>query len=59
MPIHTRPSRGRSCGGTSAHSRRLNQHGIAHRYKEFPDNHTGIDYRMDENLPFLAQALSA
>ena len=40
-------------------SRRLNQHGIAHRYKEFPDNHTGIDYRMDESLPFLTQALFA
>ena len=25
---------------------------------DFPDNHTGVDYRMDESLPFLAQALS-
>jgi hypothetical protein len=27
---------------------------------EFPNNHTGVDYRMDESesLPFLAQALS-
>jgi hypothetical protein len=31
--------------------------GIAHRYEEFPDNHSGVDYRMDESLPFLAQAL--
>jgi hypothetical protein len=23
-----------------------------------PDNHSGVDYRMDESLPFLAQALS-
>jgi enterochelin esterase-like enzyme len=38
--------------------RRLNQLGIGHRYDEFPDNHTGVDYRMDESLPFLAQALS-
>jgi len=38
--------------------RRLNELGIAHRYEEFPDNHTGVDYRMDESLPFLAQALS-
>jgi hypothetical protein len=38
--------------------RRVNQLGIAHRYEEFPDNHTGVDYRMDESLPFLAQALS-
>jgi S-formylglutathione hydrolase FrmB len=39
--------------------RRLNQLGIAHRYEEFPDNHTNVDYRMDESLPFLAQALSS
>jgi S-formylglutathione hydrolase FrmB len=38
--------------------RRLNDLGIAHRYEEFPDNHTSVDYRMDESLPFLAQALS-
>ena len=38
--------------------RRLNEIGIAHRYEEFPDNHSGIDYRMDESLPFLAAALS-
>jgi hypothetical protein len=38
--------------------RRLNELGIAHRHEEFPDNHTGVDYRMDESLPFLAQALS-
>jgi hypothetical protein len=38
--------------------RRLNELGIVHRYEEFPDNHNGIDYRMDESLPFLAQALS-
>jgi len=38
--------------------RLLNERGIAHRYEEFPDNHTGVDYRIDESLPFLAQALS-
>ena len=38
--------------------RRLKELGISHRYEEFPDNHTGVDYRMDESLPFLAQALS-
>jgi S-formylglutathione hydrolase FrmB len=38
--------------------RRLNELGIAHRYEEFPDNHSSVDYRMDESLPFLAQALS-
>jgi hypothetical protein len=39
--------------------RRLNELGIAHRYEEFADNHSGVDYRMDESLPFLAQALSS
>ena len=38
--------------------RRLKELGIAHRYEEFPDNHTAVDYRMDESLPFLAKALS-
>jgi hypothetical protein len=36
----------------------LNELGIAHRYEEFPNNHTGVDYQMDESLLFLAQALS-
>jgi hypothetical protein len=38
--------------------RRLNELGVAHRYEEFADNHTAVDYRMDESLPFIAQALS-
>jgi hypothetical protein len=38
--------------------RRLNELDTAHRYEEFTDNHSGVDYRMDESLPFLAQALS-
>jgi S-formylglutathione hydrolase FrmB len=38
--------------------RRLNELGIVHRYDEFPDNHSGVDYRMDESLPFLVHALS-
>ena len=29
-----------------------------HVYEEFPDNHSGVDYRMDLSLPFLAKALS-
>jgi enterochelin esterase-like enzyme len=40
-------------------AKRLKTLGIAHRYEEFPDNHTGVDYRMDESLPFLVQAISA
>jgi hypothetical protein len=38
--------------------RRLTELGIAHRYEAFSDNHTGVDYRMDESLPFLAGALA-
>ena len=38
--------------------RRLNELGITYRYEEFADNHTSVDYRMDESLPFLAAALS-
>jgi S-formylglutathione hydrolase FrmB len=40
-------------------SRRLHEHGIAHRYEEFDDDHSDIDYRMDVSLPFLAKALKA
>ncbi len=32
---------------------------IPHRYEEFADDHSDIDYRMDVSLPFLARALSA
>jgi len=39
--------------------RSLTRLGIAHRYEEFSDNHTSVDYRMDESLPYLAQALSS
>jgi enterochelin esterase-like enzyme len=39
--------------------RRLEQAGVAHRYEEFADTHTAIDYRMDISLPYLAAALSA
>jgi len=39
--------------------RRLGQLGIAHRYEEFADNHSNVDYRMDESLPYLVNALSA
>jgi len=39
--------------------RRLNDLGIAHRYEEFPDNHSSVDYRMDESLPFLVTTLES
>jgi enterochelin esterase-like enzyme len=38
--------------------RKLEQAGIAHRYEEFHDNHSSVDYRMDRSLPLMAQALS-
>lgn len=37
--------------------RRLTDLGVDHRYEEFPDDHSGIDYRMDVSLPYLAGAL--
>jgi enterochelin esterase-like enzyme len=37
--------------------RALERLGIAHTYEEFPDDHTAVDYRMDESLPFLDKAL--
>jgi hypothetical protein len=36
----------------------LEERGIAHRYEEFPDDHSSVDYRMDESLPYLAKVLS-
>jgi len=36
---------------------RLQDMGVSHRYEEFPDDHSGIDYRMDVSLPFLVEAL--
>lgn len=39
--------------------RTLERHGVPHIYEEFPDDHSGIDYRMDRSLPVLAKALSA
>ena len=38
-------------------SKRLAAAGIRHRYHEFDDNHSDIDYRMDTSLPFLYRAL--
>ena len=45
--------------GARRFARRLNELGIAHRYEEFSDNHSNVDYRMDVSLPLLAAALSA
>ena len=46
------------CTGARRFVRRLNELGVPQRYAEFSDNHIGVDYRMDESLPFLALALS-
>ena len=43
--------------GTRILSKRLAEAGIRHRYEEFDDTHSDIDYRMDVSLPFLAKAL--
>lgn len=37
--------------------RKLRDAGVEHIYHEFDDNHSSIDYRMDECLPFLAKTL--
>ncbi len=39
-------------------NRLLSDRGVRHRYEEFDDNHSSIDYRMDVSLPYLAAALS-
>jgi hypothetical protein len=31
---------------------------IRHRYEEFDDDHSDIDYRMDVSLPFLYRSLA-
>jgi hypothetical protein len=38
-------------------SQRLAAAGVRHRYEEFDDDHSDIDYRMDVSLPFLYRAL--
>jgi S-formylglutathione hydrolase FrmB len=36
----------------------LFQAGIDHRYEEFDDDHTAVDYRQDVSFPYLYQAIS-
>jgi len=43
--------------GTRTLSKRLSEAGIGHRYEEFDDTHSDVDYRMDVSLPFLTKAL--
>lgn len=37
---------------------RLSALDIPHRYEEFDDNHSSVDYRMDVSLPFLFEKVS-
>ena len=43
--------------GSRILSKRLAEAGISHRYEEFDDTHSSVDYRMDVSLPFLYRAL--
>ena len=43
--------------GSRLLSEQLHKHGIAHRYEEYNDTHSGIDYRMDVSLPYLAKRI--
>jgi enterochelin esterase-like enzyme len=38
-------------------SKRLQAAGIEHRYEEFDDDHSDVDYRMEVSLPFLTRVL--
>ncbi|CAA9516063.1 MAG: enterochelin esterase and related enzyme [uncultured Rubrobacteraceae bacterium] len=38
--------------------KKLEERGVPHVYEEYDDDHTGVDYRMERFLPFLAEALS-
>ena len=44
--------------GARRFTRALQRLGVPHRYEEFPDNHSSVDFRMDVSLPFLAKALA-
>ena len=44
--------------GSRRMHKRLTEMGVPHVYKEFPDDHTAVDYRMDISLPILAKALT-
>ncbi len=39
-------------------SRRFAELELTHRYEEFGDNHSGVDYRMDISLPYLYEKIS-
>lgn len=39
-------------------SQALHKHRVPHRYEEFNGTHSGVDYRMDVSLPYLARHLT-
>jgi S-formylglutathione hydrolase FrmB len=43
--------------GARAFVRALRAAGIPHRFEEFDDDHTNVDYRMDFSLPYLYETL--
>jgi hypothetical protein len=44
--------------GARAFVRCLRSAGVEHRYEEFDDTHSGIDYRLDVSLPYLYRAMT-
>ncbi len=38
-------------------SNQLEKYAIEHTYEEFNGSHSGIDYRLDESLPFLYECI--
>ena len=45
--------------GARRFKKKLDSLKITHRYEEFSDTHSSIDYRLDESLPFLYEKISA
>jgi S-formylglutathione hydrolase FrmB len=43
--------------GSRILAQRLSEAGVRHRYEEFDDDHSDVDYRMDFSLPLLYLAL--
>jgi hypothetical protein len=43
--------------GARAFQGRLEAAGIDHRYEEFDDDHSGVDYRQDVSFPYLYEAV--
>ena len=37
---------------------KLQQHNLAHVYEEFPDGHSGVDYRLERSLPWICATLA-